>query len=456
MKTEDDLRFNKAIDDYVNNHRFLPRQWLVEKVVAELKTCRFLLLTAEPGFGKTIFMAHLANENPSWLRYFVQMKSLREPSNMSARQFLIDIGFQLATMHPDLMQQNKITIEIEQHVGNLNTGSDILGLSVGTLRKSPFYSQMVTRIQQETGTESGRVRAIDIDKVINDPETLPLADLQELALFGPARQYDGELIFLLDGLHEWLDVDSEEDILHWLTNHTGNIPDNVRFVLTTRPPDDRWLTFMRRHQTSLRHLSFERDDQLGKKPLFHNQLDRDVRQYAERLWQDETYQPYLSKLKMGQDVWVKTAVFQADGNLGYLDMVARSVDQAIARQEEEFVLKLLLLEETPAPIKTLFADFFTQIKDTTANERIEVEDDAGNVSYVEVWPALYEPLLRVLAAANRSLTFAQLHQQSKIQAGSEHTAAALDRLTPLLDQLDGRYKLYHPALKEYVLTQELI
>ena len=461
METETDLRFNAVVDGYVNNPRFLPRQWLVEEVMAALKTVRFLLLTAEPGFGKSTFMAQLAKENPRWLRYFVQMKSLGKQTNVSARQFLIDIGFQLARFHPTLMQQNKITLDVEQHINSISAGSDVLGISVGTLRQSPFYTQMVIKIKQNIETEGGRLRALHIDNVINDAELLPLADLQELALFGPACQYEGQLVFLIDGLHEWLDVDSELDILHWLTNHTGDLPDNVRFVLATRPPDDRWQTFIRRQQASLRHLRFERDEERERdnerdgKPSINDMLKTDIRQYAEQFWRDDAVQPYLPKLTMKQGEWVDTAVSLADGNLGYLDMLARTVDQAIAEKQTDFVYQLLSLHETPAALNALFADFFKQIKDNTINERIEVEDERRNISYLNIWPALYEPLLRVLAAATVPLTFSQLHQQSNIQAGSEHTAAALDLLTPFLDQPDERYQLYHPSLRGYLLHNEL-
>ena len=457
MNTKVDLRFDKIVTDYVNNHRYLPREWLANEVIRSLKTSQFVLLTAEPGFGKTAFMAQLADENPGWLRYFVQNDSLHKQANKSARQFLIDIGFQLASMHPKLMPQDKISVEIEQQIDNLNRGSDVLGLSVGTLRQSPFYSQMVIKIQQEAETEDGRMRAIHIDNIINDPKLLPLADLQELSLFGPAREFasqnDAELVILIDGLHEWLDSDAEGDILHWLTNHTGDLPNNVRFVLATRPPDDRWQTFMQRKQASLQHLSFDRNQQGSEKPPFHDQLDADVRIYAKQLWQDELYQPYLSELQVRQNSWVDTAVSVADGNLGYLDMLARTIDQAIAEQQTKSILAFLSLRETPDALITLFNYFFSQIKEATNKERIEIEDETGTVSYLSVWPTVYEPLLTVLATANEPLTFAQLHQQSKMQAGSEFTAAALDQLTPFLDHLNERYKLYHPALKDYLAQQ---
>ena len=68
-----DLFNEKLIESYVSrekNPRFLARPWLAERVEAALKEdkCRFVLLTAEPGAGKTAFMAWPAKEHPDWPR----------------------------------------------------------------------------------------------------------------------------------------------------------------------------------------------------------------------------------------------------------------------------------------------------------------------------------------------------------------------------------------------------
>jgi len=53
---------------------------------------RFVLLTAEPGAGKTSLMASLARQHPDWLRYFIRRDSQTPLSGGDARSFLLAIG----------------------------------------------------------------------------------------------------------------------------------------------------------------------------------------------------------------------------------------------------------------------------------------------------------------------------------------------------------------------------
>lgn len=65
------------IKSYVNSPRFIERPWLAKKIETALSdpNCRFMLLTAEPGAGKTAFMAWLASQHPDWPRYFIRRDS---------------------------------------------------------------------------------------------------------------------------------------------------------------------------------------------------------------------------------------------------------------------------------------------------------------------------------------------------------------------------------------------
>lgn len=62
----DDLFFRSIVNSYVHeNKRFLRRDWLADEVAELMKKpdCCFVLLTAESGAGKTIFMAQLAEDH---------------------------------------------------------------------------------------------------------------------------------------------------------------------------------------------------------------------------------------------------------------------------------------------------------------------------------------------------------------------------------------------------------
>ena len=52
---------------------FVERRWLRQSIESALEpdSCRFVLVTGEPGVGKTTLMCGLAGEHRDWLRYFV-------------------------------------------------------------------------------------------------------------------------------------------------------------------------------------------------------------------------------------------------------------------------------------------------------------------------------------------------------------------------------------------------
>ncbi|MCJ7703530.1 MAG: hypothetical protein MUO62_18260 [Anaerolineales bacterium] len=70
----EDLFFKFTVESYVkDNKRFLRRDWLADEVAKRMKKpgCRFVLLTAEPGAGKSTFLAQLADDHQDWLRHFI-------------------------------------------------------------------------------------------------------------------------------------------------------------------------------------------------------------------------------------------------------------------------------------------------------------------------------------------------------------------------------------------------
>lgn len=68
---QDDLFFQSMVNTYTTNPRFMGHNWLANEVEARLADsgCRFVLRTAQPGAGKSAFMAQLASDhNPRGAR----------------------------------------------------------------------------------------------------------------------------------------------------------------------------------------------------------------------------------------------------------------------------------------------------------------------------------------------------------------------------------------------------
>ena len=94
-----DLNFDDLIRSYVDVPRFVRREWWAGEITAALSDpgCTYLLLTAEPGAGKTALIAQLAQDNQHWPRYFLRRDQQQPLGDSSARAVLLRLGMQLAT-----------------------------------------------------------------------------------------------------------------------------------------------------------------------------------------------------------------------------------------------------------------------------------------------------------------------------------------------------------------------
>ena len=108
------LFFDAFVRGYVeqNPRRFVRRDWLAEELDGKLHEPgkRFVLLTAEPGAGKSAFMAQLARDHPDWLRYFIRRDQREVLADVSARSLLLRVGYQLAAFHPELFSKDRLTL----------------------------------------------------------------------------------------------------------------------------------------------------------------------------------------------------------------------------------------------------------------------------------------------------------------------------------------------------------
>src|SRR5262245_44979781 len=96
-----DLFFAWSLGTYVTDSRFMRRDWLATELAQHLEepACRFVLLRAEPGAGKSTFAAQLAADHPDWLCYFIRRDQRSTLSGVGARSFLLRIGYQFAAHH---------------------------------------------------------------------------------------------------------------------------------------------------------------------------------------------------------------------------------------------------------------------------------------------------------------------------------------------------------------------
>jgi len=452
--TKDDLFNLDLIRSYVDkdlNPRFVERHWLKRQVENKLANsdCRFVLLTAEPGAGKSAFMAWLAHQHPDWCRYFIRRDQRTPLGDVGSYSFLLQVGFQLAATYPDLFKQEQIKIVVEQRIGTA-TNSEIVGAEIGKMFASPFYKKVIQIQQQVTHSKDTNITGVRIGEFYATERDLPIENLQFMALFDPAKAMmkqvqeamdypQRQIVVLVDALDELRYQDSELSLLKWLTN-CPELPANLRFVLTCRPDDDLLRAFRGSQQGRIQKISIAEEDP---------DLEKDLTRYTRFLIETPEVNQALIEMHQGLDQFTHQAVKKANGNFGYLGAIGRAVDEAIRQDQQELLREILKLSELPDTLQDLYAFFLGKIKDAVAKEKVSVEDAEGEIGFVPVWSAVYKPILGILSVALEPLTPTQIHKLSLIQAEFDDVTGAIEKLQQFLDQLGDSYRLYHSTLPEF-------
>jgi hypothetical protein len=447
------LFFRPIVEGYVNNPRFLRRDWLAAEVNERLQKpdCRFVLLTAEPGAGKSTFLAQLAYDHPQRPVYFIRRDQRTPLTDGGSQSFLLRLGYQLAAAHPELFTPEQVQISVQQRVGQLDESGEVVGAEVDRIVASPFYQQIV-QIKQQVRRSRGNVAGLRVGEWVVDPRLLPANDLQNMALIDPAwallkEQPDEQIIVLVDALDELRSQAIDHSLLNWLT-HCPELPANIRFVLTSRPPDEALAAFCDKQRDYLQTLAIQTTD---------DRVLTELQVYARRLTASVTVSSVLGDAEQDADDFVDQVVQKADGNIGYLDAVARGLDQASKSEDKETMQQLVALQELPSDVEGLYAFFLRQIKTAVRRHGVEMEDPSSGEFYViPVWAAVYKRVLGTLAVAFEPLSILEIKELGRISADSVYVTDTVDHLSQFLDQIAGRYRFYHATLPEFLTSRETL
>ena len=422
-----ELFAEKLVSSYVDAKDFADRPWLAEAIEDALGSpeARIVLLTGEPGSGKTAMLAWMARSDPVTLRYFIRRDSRHLLNRGDARSFLLAIGHQLAMLRPELFQPERLEIVVRQDVDEIAAGGRAIGIRVEDLAVSPFYETALA-VEQRVGLVAGTMTGLSVGRMVADERLLELDVLQELALFAPGRLLERtdagtRLVVLIDAVDELRYTEVRQTVLDWLA-HCPELPSNIRFLVASRP-DDRLLSMLRaRHRSTLRELALDMDA-----PSVHDDLARYASRFAQRM-------PGIDKRLLAE------AVGKAQGNFQYLAAVFR----AVAIDGSAFDLR-----DVPSGLRELYGYFLTLVAADVADERVEVAD-RGVRERLPAWEGLYQPVLGVLAVAREPLTAQQIMSFAALQVQARWLTAALARLRQFLDEVGGGVRLYHGSLQEFL------
>lgn len=448
----DDLFFLSAIRRYVASPRFVRRQWLVTEVAERMADpdCRFVLLTAEPGAGKSGFLAQLADDHPDWPRYLIRRDQWQPLADGSARAFLLRIGFQLAATHPELFSADQVRVGVQQHIGELGEGGSVIAAEVDRIVGSPFY-QTILEIRQQVERAHGSVVGVHVSEWVTDPRLIPLSDLAAMALLDPLAalhrdQPSTKVVVLIDALDEVTVTGGEhrETVFDWLCA-VGELPPNLRIIVTSRP-NMQVRVFADTQRDCVQELAIRSGDE---------RVDADLRAYARDLLALDQVAQALADAGRSSDDFARNAVRKADGNIGYLDAIGRAIDRAERRREPTATIAALVaLDELPEDVHGLYAFFLHQLRARMSQRVIKVEDPStGHSALLDVWSEVLRPVLEVLCVAARPLNLDELAGLTGTLARRAELTVALDQLAHLLDDSeDHRYRLYHATLVEFLTS----
>jgi tetratricopeptide (TPR) repeat protein len=444
--TRDDLFFGDIVRSYVETPRFLKRDWLAKELHTRLDApdCRFVLLVAEPGAGKSAFMAQLAHDHTDWPRFFIRRDQRTSMGESSGRSFLLRTGFQLAATWPALFELEQIRIEVEQRIGTAR--ADVVGATVERIRASPFH-QTAIHIKQDVQEAQGSVEGLRIGEWIADPRLIEMDDLQQMALYGPARSLlrldpRARVVMLVDALDELRFGDENGNVLQWLAN-CPPLPANVRIVLSSRPSHDQLNTFTEKRRDALALLPLDAGDE---------RVQSDIRAYASALVAPAEIATTLQETGRDRETFITELTTKADGNIGYAAALGRAFDQAQrAPEHRALLLQLLRLEHLPDDTRQLFAFFLQLIRTGPGQMNFKVVDrNTGRTAILEAWSELYRPILALLAIALSPLTLDQIHVLCGSLAERHQIAQGIGWLEQFLDRIGDRYRLYHATLASFL------
>jgi hypothetical protein len=453
MESVEDIWFRSVVISYTERRRFIRRPWLTAELEALLADpqCRLVLLTGEPGIGKSAFIAQVAQEHETWAVYFNRRDQRIQLADGSAKSMLLRIGLQLATAFPALFDTEQVRLTVQQRVGELAADSQLVAAEVDRIVSSPFH-QIILEISQTISRLHGGVVGLRAHEWITEPRLIDVPDLAAMALIDPAyrllrQQSDAQIVVLVDAVDEATDELSGTSIVDWLAA-APELPPNVRLVLTSRE-DDRLLNRLKGHADALRSLRIDGADV---------RVQQDLRRLAEDLSTSPSVVSALTAAGRNARDFVSEAVVRADGNIGYLDAIARAIDERSGDAESRMAIDALLsLDQLPGALTELYVFFMRQLQAGPGRRGLRIEDpETGRPFLANTWTELMWPTLAVLSTAFEPLTAEQLVALTGTMADRTAMHDALRHLSQFLHRTAAGWQLYHATVAEFLVSQQLL
>ncbi|MER5944555.1 hypothetical protein ABT127_00680 [Streptomyces sp. NPDC001904] len=424
---------------------FVERAWLYDEIEQALTAdgSQYVLVTGEPGAGKTSLLAGVARAHPGRLRYFFRRDSRTAVTGGDTESFLMSIGHQLARTRPELFELEHLSIVVQQHIDSVQAEGRATGIRIDDLKVSPFHRTASLEVGQRVRDVEGTVTGVEIGTAHLEPRLLDPDNLAHLALIGPAqvladRDPEARIVILLDALDEIADdhtTEPRKGLLHWLTR-SPELPANVKVVIASRP------------HAGLRLFRSAREERLTDVVIdaASPQVVGDLHTYANLVLE----RPAILEAERARGNLPggtkRHAVRRAAGNFLYLATYARALIDAAEERDDELIGELLDFRGVPGQLPSLYGFFLELVR----QELEPVRQDAAGAS-AGSWEGVGLPIIGVLTVAREALTGEQLAAMSGTRLRDRSARKVLKSLRWLLERGDDRFAFFHTSISEFLV-----
>jgi acetyl esterase/lipase len=271
---------------------------------------------------------------------------------------------------------------------------------VEDLRVSPFYQTSV-RVEQDVALVSGELQGLSVKRMVAEERFLELSNLQHLALLDPARVLGRDdptarIVVLVDALDELRYTSGRDTILDWLVS-CPELPQNVRFLLTTRPDEALLATFRNRQGRWLREESIDPQEK---------EVQSDLHRYTMAIVSRPPVQRILTNQPLNLEAVAAQFVGKAEGSFLYLATLFRGIEQELSSGLVKGLdcHGLVHLQDLPNGLEELYAFFLSLIRNQVAGERVELappkDSLSVNAGHLPAWEARRERFEKAWAAGD--------------------------------------------------------
>jgi WD40 repeat protein len=415
-------------------HRQL-RPWLEQRVAGLLGEagCRIVLITGDPGAGKSVLLAGLAAAHPGSLRYFLRWDSVQPRRASDVHSFLEAVGHQLAARFPELQLDEDLVVEVDQSVGDVGEASRVVGVRAEQVWASPFRRTAI-RVRQTLGSVQGEASGLEVGQLVTDLRAMDWRDVQQLALLGPVHALDargsrpGSVLLLIDALDE-----SAAGLGEWLAA-CPVLPASLRIVVTARAGE--YLEAIRLRQShQLREFRI-------------NTSDADARADVSAFLSAASQSLDLTAVRPagGHDRLVREWADAAAGNFQYAATLISALQAAVRSGDTETIRALGTPGAVPPGLRALYSLLIGNLRRLYRRQSVRL-GDGGTGS---AWDDLYAPALGTLAVIRQPVSAAELAALAGTRARVGQVRDALTDMLPFLDAREGTYRLHHRSFADFL------